>query len=235
MFGWVLMTAGLTRIIEIVFILKDGPSPPRAAGEGAFSAFQHLPPYLLTLAGLTFLSATEEQLAWVSTSGLDSTTYANGLFSLAFILYLTVAAMIETYERLAAAKDRREFGADSGDLEEGARQRLPSRPSSWSPLALFGALVALFSSSSSHGGIRGGGDAERARLAHEYESLTGEAAQRPHGSTRSSSHDSEPDSLELAERHTQTRRRSNGTIFEVGEEDEDDDGGDDYWKEETEK
>lgn len=94
LFGWSLMSAGFARIIEVCFVLRDRASdntrrPPRA--------FQHLPPYLLVLSGLTFLSATEEQMQWIAGSGMDSTTYANILFSGAFAIYLVGNALLELY------------------------------------------------------------------------------------------------------------------------------------------
>ena len=93
LFGWSLMSAGFARIIEVCFVLRDPASdntrPPRA--------FQHLPPYLLVLSGLTFLSATEEQMQWIAGSGMDSTTYANILFSGAFAIYLVGNALLELY------------------------------------------------------------------------------------------------------------------------------------------
>lgn len=41
-FGYALMAAGLTRIIEISFVLKDKVSLPR----GGVSSFQYLPPFV---------------------------------------------------------------------------------------------------------------------------------------------------------------------------------------------
>ncbi|KAL8277314.1 hypothetical protein RQP46_010267 [Phenoliferia psychrophenolica] len=69
LFGFALMSAGVARVIEVCFVLSDAPSPPSNP-----RAFQHLPPFLLVLSGLTFLSATEEQMQWIAGSGMDSTT-----------------------------------------------------------------------------------------------------------------------------------------------------------------
>lgn len=99
LFGWSLMSAGFARIIEVCFVLRDSASDnvrPRA--------FQHLPPYLLVLSGLTFLSATEEQMQWIAGSGMDSTTYANILFSGAFAIYLVGNALLELYIVQAAPR-----------------------------------------------------------------------------------------------------------------------------------
>ena len=110
LFGWSLMSAGFARIIEVCFVLRDSASDnvrPRA--------FQHLPPYLLVLSGLTFLSATEEQMQWIAGSGMDSTTYANILFSGAFAIYLVGNALLELYMVQAQAggksPSRRQHGA----------------------------------------------------------------------------------------------------------------------------
>ncbi|KAG8874619.1 hypothetical protein FRB98_008338 [Tulasnella sp. 332] len=97
-FGYALMAGGAARVIEICFVLHDSPSPPTDGSSPGPSAFQHLPPYLLTLAGLTFLSATEEQLAWIADSGMDHVTYTVILFSGSFVIYLTAAIIVEIYE-----------------------------------------------------------------------------------------------------------------------------------------
>ncbi|KAF8537549.1 hypothetical protein BDD12DRAFT_744645 [Trichophaea hybrida] len=81
-FGYTLMAAGLSRILEICFILTDKPSL------GEPMAFQHLTPFLLFASGFIFMSATEEQLALISTLGIDHVSYLLVLYSLAFLLYL---------------------------------------------------------------------------------------------------------------------------------------------------
>lgn len=60
LFGFSLVAAGAARIIEICFVLNDGPA---SADRSQHRAWQHLPPYFLVLSGLTFLSATEEQVS----------------------------------------------------------------------------------------------------------------------------------------------------------------------------
>jgi hypothetical protein len=81
-FGYTLMAAGISRIIEICFVLKDKPSM------GEPMAFQHLTPFLLFASGFIFMSATEEQLALISSVGIDHVSYLLVLYSLAFLLYL---------------------------------------------------------------------------------------------------------------------------------------------------
>lgn len=154
LFGWSLMSAGFVRIVEVCFVLRDAPSDnarPRA--------FQHLPPYLLVLSGLTFLSATEEQMQWVAGSGMDSTTYANILFSGAFAIYLVGNALLELYQFQARTKSTAHAigltSASSGndDVEESAGAGPRHRPATSPPpgegvfgLAVPTALSTLFGS-----------------------------------------------------------------------------------------
>jgi len=112
-FGYSLVAAGLTRIVEICFILRDAPTPPGDSTPGP-SSFQHIPLFLLVLAGLAFLSATEEQIAWVSDGGMDHVTYTIILFSGAFLIYLDGAVVLEIYEYCA-----RKTVTPKGDLERG--------------------------------------------------------------------------------------------------------------------
>ena len=81
-FGYTLMAAGLSRIIEICFLLRDAPA------EGEPSSWQHLPPYLLFASGFLFMAATEEQLAMIASAEIDHVSYTLVLYSLAFLLYL---------------------------------------------------------------------------------------------------------------------------------------------------
>ncbi|POY74675.1 hypothetical protein BMF94_2437 [Rhodotorula taiwanensis] len=116
LFGYSLMLAALARIVEVCFVLRD-----QATSEsGRPRAWQHLPPYLLILSGLTFLSATEEQMQWVAGSGMDSTTYANILFSGAFAIYLVGNGLVEIYLYQTAGKDEPEESFEANmDVEDG--------------------------------------------------------------------------------------------------------------------
>jgi len=87
-FGYSLMAAGLARIIEICFVLKDQPTLEEP------SSFQHLPPFLLFASGFIFMAATEEQLALVDSVGIDHVSYILVLYSLAFLLYLFVQVLL---------------------------------------------------------------------------------------------------------------------------------------------
>jgi hypothetical protein len=85
-FGYTLMAAGLTRIIEISFVLKDKPTLDETGNDP--NSFQHLPPFLLYAAGFLFMGATEEQMALLDESGIDHVSYLLILYSIAFLLYL---------------------------------------------------------------------------------------------------------------------------------------------------
>ncbi|KAG9025583.1 hypothetical protein FRB95_009980 [Tulasnella sp. JGI-2019a] len=113
-FGYALMAGGVTRVIEICFVLRDAPTPPDDGSTPGPSSFQHLPPYLLTLSGLTFLSATEEQMSWVNDSGMDHVTYTVVLFSGSFVIYLAAGGVLAIYEY--CAKER-----GGSDVERGRR------------------------------------------------------------------------------------------------------------------
>jgi hypothetical protein len=113
-FGYTLMLAGLTRLIEVCFVapsyspmdgmeddrssdhtLADGAGPEAAFAKGR--AFRHLPPFLLVAAGLLFMSATDEELKYVHEGGMDHVTYILIMFSIAFLLYTHIVFLITLY------------------------------------------------------------------------------------------------------------------------------------------
>ncbi|KAL5501472.1 hypothetical protein ACEPAH_8732 [Sanghuangporus vaninii] len=114
-FGYTLFLAGITRIIEVCFIApsfeKDIPASdsdrhsdrtlgpalnenPRLA---IAHAFRHFPPFLLIAAGLLFMSATDEELHYVSDNGMDHVTYVLIMLSLAFTIYTFVLVLINMW------------------------------------------------------------------------------------------------------------------------------------------
>ncbi|KAM7203119.1 Protein of unknown function (Ytp1) domain containing protein [Rhypophila sp. PSN 637] len=99
MFGYTLMGAGLTRMIEISFVLQDKPGIDES-GFGTHS-FQYVPVFLLFASGFLFMGATEEQMALVAWSGMDAVAYVLILYSLAFLLFLFVMMLINVYDRSA--------------------------------------------------------------------------------------------------------------------------------------
>ncbi|RLV82959.1 Protein YTP1 [Meyerozyma sp. JA9] len=124
-FGMALASAGLTRIVEISFILGD----KRCSDNGKVLAFQHLPPFCLVLAGLMFMAANEEMLTLVEGLGMNHASYILLLTSAAFLIYLWMQALLALYLRLVGYNEdgelsQRGFGAvpeeefELGDLSE---------------------------------------------------------------------------------------------------------------------
>jgi hypothetical protein len=90
-FGYTLMSAGLTRIIEISFILRDKNTlvgPEGGDVDEEITSFQYLPIFLLYASGFMFMGATEEQMQVLSDAGVTHVSYILLLYSLAFLLFL---------------------------------------------------------------------------------------------------------------------------------------------------
>ncbi|CAE6517207.1 unnamed protein product [Rhizoctonia solani] len=128
-FGVVLMSAGVARIIEITFVLKDAASisddestrPARNAKPVEIQAFQHLPPFLLVAGGILFMSATDEELKAVMGIEMDHITYVLLMLSLAFTIYLYANLLLHIY-------------ANSGRNVPDTKQ--PESAAGYTPLAL---------------------------------------------------------------------------------------------------
>ena len=116
MFGYTLMAVGLTRIIEISFVLRDAPGVAKDGRQ--WSSFQFIPVFvsnrsrrnpemnandiqLLYAAGFLFMGATEEQMHLVADSGVDGVSYILIMFSLASLIFLFSNMLIHLYDRLA--------------------------------------------------------------------------------------------------------------------------------------
>ncbi|KAI0835793.1 hypothetical protein F5Y06DRAFT_275419 [Hypoxylon sp. FL0890] len=97
MFGYTLMAAGVTRIIEISFVLRDRPGISEEGRET--SSFQYVPVFLLYASGFLFMGATEEQMSLVASSGMDHVAYILILYSLAFLVFLFVNVLLGIYDR----------------------------------------------------------------------------------------------------------------------------------------
>lgn len=106
MFGRVLMTGGLTRIIEIAFVLKDAAS----SESGKIMAFQHFPPLCLILSGILFMSATEEQLQLVHDLGADHSSYILVVCGAGFVIYLWMLMLISLYLHMVGYDENGELG-----------------------------------------------------------------------------------------------------------------------------
>lgn len=94
-FGYTLMGAGLVRIIEISFILKDRSAISYDGTEP--SSFQYLTPYLLCASGFLFMGATEEQMQLLDGAGIDHVSYILILYSIASLLFLFINILLHIY------------------------------------------------------------------------------------------------------------------------------------------
>ncbi|KAJ9642965.1 hypothetical protein H2199_004487 [Coniosporium tulheliwenetii] len=94
-FGYTLMGAGLTRIIEIAFVLRDKNATTEDGSDP--NSFQYLPVFLLYASGFLFMGATEEQMALLSAAGVTHVAYVLILYSIAFLLFLFVNMLLHLY------------------------------------------------------------------------------------------------------------------------------------------
>ncbi|KAI1002594.1 hypothetical protein K3495_g5606 [Podosphaera aphanis] len=101
-FGYTLMAAGLTRIIEVSFVLRDQNT---VSEEGDANSFQFIPPFLLIASGFIFMSATEEQMKLASDAGITHVSYVLVLFSFASIMFLFVNLLIHLYGVLSVSSE----------------------------------------------------------------------------------------------------------------------------------
>ncbi|GAA6006960.1 hypothetical protein JCM10207_009152 [Rhodosporidiobolus poonsookiae] len=249
LFGWALMAAGAARVVEVCFVLRDAPTPPSSASDPSSpgpQAFQHLTPFLLVLSGLTFMAATEEQMAWLASSIMDSTTYSILLFSLAFVVYLVPVALVDLYEaQLRSKSTAAAVGVEQvEDLEGGVggvRARSPA-PSRNVFAAVLGFVEGLAGGAGRAGATASNG---RGRERGHLRSSTADYESMPLTASRESA-DVRGGSVELdrvrggggegspreRDETDSTGRRTIGsdeTVFELGE--YEDDGGDNYWEE----
>lgn len=105
LFGLVLMSGGLSRIIEICFLLKDNG----ASDTGKILAFQHIPPFSLVLSGILFMSANEEQLNLVHDLGADHSSYILVVSGAGFMIYLWMQMLLTLYLRLVGYDENGEL------------------------------------------------------------------------------------------------------------------------------
>ncbi|CAO3653586.1 unnamed protein product [Mucor hiemalis] len=92
-FGYMLMAGGLSRIIEICFVWKQGEFKE-------ISPWQYIPPLTLTLAGLLFMGSTEEQLGLLTFLDIDVGSYSNVLLSFGFVVFVFAFLLIYLWETL---------------------------------------------------------------------------------------------------------------------------------------
>ncbi|KAI0167629.1 hypothetical protein BJ166DRAFT_590136 [Pestalotiopsis sp. NC0098] len=103
MFGWTLMGVGVTRLIEISFVLRDKNGLSEDGRQS--NSFQFVPTFLLYASGFLFMGATEEQMALVAGSSMDHVSYILILYSLAFLVFLFTMMLISLYDRNATPAD----------------------------------------------------------------------------------------------------------------------------------
>ncbi|KAI9818481.1 MAG: hypothetical protein M1827_000540 [Pycnora praestabilis] len=94
-FGYTLMAAGLTRIIEISFVLRDRYTLSEDGNDP--NSFQYLTPFLLIAGGFLFMGATEEQMQLLSNAGVTHVTWVLVLYSFAFLMFLFVNMLLHLY------------------------------------------------------------------------------------------------------------------------------------------
>ncbi|CAL3971151.1 unnamed protein product [Diplocarpon coronariae] len=93
-FGYTLMAAGLSRIIEVAFVLRDADT---ISEHGDAHSWQYIPPFLLYASGFLFMGATEEQMQLISDAGITHVSYVLVLYSLAFLAFLFTNMLLHLY------------------------------------------------------------------------------------------------------------------------------------------
>ncbi|KAI9837529.1 MAG: hypothetical protein M1819_007180 [Sarea resinae] len=96
-FGYTLMAAGLTRIIEIAFILGDRNTFAKNIDSHDPNSFQYLPPFFLIASGFLFMGATEEQMQVLSDHHVTHVSWLLIDYSLAFLVFLFVNILLHIY------------------------------------------------------------------------------------------------------------------------------------------
>lgn len=150
-FGYTLILAGVTRMIEICFLpatlhtagsLEDNDSEHTLSpSQGvvtsqiiAARAFRHLPPFLLVASGFLFMSATDEELEVANDTGLDHVTYILGMYSIAFLLYLFTQFLFHLYVTTGQNANSIQAGRDiifSAPPNDGIELTSPRDASKW--------------------------------------------------------------------------------------------------------
>nr|POE78501.1 protein ytp1 [Quercus suber] len=133
-FGYTLMAAGLVRIIEISFVLRDRTTLVGPAGgdvDAEINSFQYLTPFLLYAGGFLFMGATEEQMALLASAGVSHVSYILILYSISFLLFLFVLMLLHLYSAYhpftgASADSAPKLGGD--EQRPNGAIRLPHNP-----------------------------------------------------------------------------------------------------------
>ncbi|TQB74139.1 hypothetical protein MPDQ_005043 [Monascus purpureus] len=121
-FGYSLMAAGLTRIIEISFVLNDR-STLSPDGSDPHS-FQYLTPFLLCASGFLFMGATEEQIQLLADGHVTHVSYILVLYSMAFVLFLFANILLHIYAVYAWPESASRSSSDEADADGDCPKRL---------------------------------------------------------------------------------------------------------------
>lgn len=113
-FGLALMGAGFSRIMEISWFLQDKP----CSESGKILSFQYFPPFCLALAGVMFMSATEEQLQLVHDLQADHSAYILVILSAVFIIFLWLILLLTLYLRLVGFDEDGELKLEYSGLHD---------------------------------------------------------------------------------------------------------------------
>ncbi|KAF2434815.1 hypothetical protein EJ08DRAFT_657034 [Tothia fuscella] len=120
-FGYTLMGAGLVRIIEISFVLKDKATLSEDGTDP--NSFQYLTPFLLYASGFLFMGATEEQMQLLDAKGVDHVSYILILYSISFLMFLFTNMLIHVY---AVGAQSKSIKLDSESGQRNGHVRLPN-------------------------------------------------------------------------------------------------------------
>lgn len=113
MFGVMLMAAGLARVIEVSFVMKDRPHRGLVP-----HSWQYVAPFLLFESGILFMSATEEAMFFLDSQGIMAAPYVLLGTSIAGICFLMTLFTVESYVVM-----RRQNSEDTHGKEEGIELR----------------------------------------------------------------------------------------------------------------
>lgn len=115
-FGYVLMFGGLSRILEISFLLDDKDMMT----DGYIRSFQYLPSLALILAGVLFMGANEEQMQLVVDIGAGPSSYIMVIITAACCLHLWLWSVLAFYLHLVGVPLDGPQSLPSHDHEAGA-------------------------------------------------------------------------------------------------------------------
>lgn len=120
MFGLILMGAGFSRIIEILFLLWDKTCGTDNGGR--IYSFQYFPPFCLVTSGILFMGATEEQISLIEDLAADHSSYIMVLVAASFVTYLWMQVLLAFYLRLVGYDEDGELNTFDIEYERTAAE-----------------------------------------------------------------------------------------------------------------